>query len=97
VRDLEEELASSRAITTLRLRTAQNKVLGVELIVKCVTAVYTAMQLLPSALAMNLDVSSYTESNVAYFWTLFLVLSVGGPLFVLILYLAIKARGILIN
>jgi magnesium transporter len=95
LRDLQEELTSVRAITTLRLSSAQNKLLSVDLLVKCVTAAMTYASLFGAVFGMNLN--SGIEFTEGIFWPLFFAVSIGSPLSIVCMFWAIKSRGLMIS
>ena len=95
LRDLQEELTSVRAITTLRLSSAQNKLLSVDLLVKCVTAAMTYASLFGAVFGMTLN--SDIKEVEGIFWPLFFVVSIGSPLSIALMFWAIRSRGLMIT
>mmetsp|Transcript_15927 Transcript_15927/g.25985 ORF Transcript_15927/g.25985 Transcript_15927/m.25985 type:complete len:388 (+) Transcript_15927:40-1203(+) len=95
IKRLNEELEDARSTTSLRLSTAQNKLLSVELLVSSVMAVGTFGALVAAMFGMNL--TSGIEDFNHCFWTVFIIVIGGGPVIIFLLFRAIKRKGLLIT
>jgi len=95
LRDLEEDLAAARSTTTLRLSSAQNKLLTVDLVISILTAVSTLGALVAALFGMNLK--SGQENSDNWFWSVFVVVVAGAPLLVAIALCLIRRQSLLIS
>lgn len=90
-----KDIDSAMATCSLRLDTARNKLLGVDLIVNSVTSAAAVGALIAGLFGMNLE-SGVTEAPY-WFWTIFGIIVSGIPTMVILFYFIIKSRGLLIT
>ncbi|GBG28092.1 Magnesium transporter MRS2, mitochondrial [Hondaea fermentalgiana] len=95
IRDLDEDLESARSTTSLRLSTAQNRLLGVDLLVSGITAASTIGALIAGLFGMNLA-SGVTE-DPHWFWGVFGATMVCLPFGMIFILLKIRNQGLLIS
>jgi len=93
--NLGEELDTTIFSVTMRLDTARNKLLFVELLVSTVTAVGTYGALVAALFGMNLDSGVQDKENL--FWVVFGIVLLGSPLAIGIMFWIIKCKGLLIT
>ncbi|CAK9110282.1 Magnesium transporter MRS2-A, partial [Durusdinium trenchii] len=87
IKEVEQDLESARAATSLRLSTAQNRLLTVDVLVSSVTAASTLGALVAGSFGMNL--SSGVEEDPYWFWAVFGVIVVGAPAAIALFFAAI--------
>lgn len=90
-----KEIDSAMATISLKLDTARNKLLGVDLLVNSVTSVAALGALFAGLFGMNLD--SGVQDAPYWFWAWFSVIVGGVPVIVSALFYLIYKRGLLIN
>lgn len=89
------EIDSAMSAIALRLDTARNKLLGVDLLVNSVTSVAAMGALFAGLFGMNL--SSGVEDAPNWFWAWFGAIVGGVPVLVVILFYIIYKKGLLIT
>mmetsp|Transcript_4829 Transcript_4829/g.7304 ORF Transcript_4829/g.7304 Transcript_4829/m.7304 type:complete len:458 (-) Transcript_4829:1067-2440(-) len=92
---LKQEIESAISTITLRLDTARNKLLGVDLLVTSVTSAAAVGALFAGLFGMNLK--SGVEEEPYWFWTWFTIIIAGVPLMVTVMFYAIYKQGLLIT
>mmetsp|Transcript_4655 Transcript_4655/g.14754 ORF Transcript_4655/g.14754 Transcript_4655/m.14754 type:complete len:540 (-) Transcript_4655:1473-3092(-) len=92
---LGKEIDSAMSTIALRLDTARNKLLGVDLLVSSVTSAAAIGALFAGLFGMNLD--SGVAEDPYWFWVWFGIIIGGVPVAVCIMFYAIYRQGLLIT
>jgi len=92
---LRSEIDSAISTVSLRLDSARNKLLGVDLLVTSVTSVAAIGALFAGLFGMNLD--SGVEERNTWFWAVFAIVVGGVPVMVVIMFYVIYKAGLLIT
>mmetsp|Transcript_1806 Transcript_1806/g.4197 ORF Transcript_1806/g.4197 Transcript_1806/m.4197 type:complete len:518 (-) Transcript_1806:304-1857(-) len=95
IRDLDEDLDSAQSSVSLRLSTAQNKLLGVDLFVSGLTAASTIGALIAGLFGMNLN-SGVSEAPY-WFWAVFGSTLGFIPVVIFGLVYKVRSQGLLIS
>jgi len=95
VSHLQQELEAAISSITLRLDTARNKLLGIELLISSFTAAAAIGALFAGLFGMNLH--SGVEETPRWFWGWFIGIMVAVPILVSIMFTFIIRSGLLIN
>jgi len=95
LQDLSDQLRTARATTTLRLSTAQNTLLGIDLVVSSMTAATAVGALIAGAFGMNLV--SGIEEDANWFWGVFAFVFGAAFLSFLIFWACVRHKGLIIT
>lgn len=91
VQEFDQDLEVATDVLTIKLDTARNNLLKVDLMVSCVTSVAAVGALIAGIFGMNLESSIQNSPN--WFWSLTGVLTFGSLTTVVVMFTLIKRRG----